>query len=306
MQRNSPWERRYGHTLSINSKNRLYLVGGFYADKARGRVENFNDVWLSTDSGRSWTQVVDHAPWAGRYQHAAVVDSHDDIVIVGGITEDLRRCADSWRSQDGGHTWKLISPVARWTARYEHAVVVDANNSLYVIGGMYTYDRRYNDVWRSERTCADDVSCPGTEEVCRDGTHKEFPGLASPICVNICDRRIFDKCGKKEACRVKNKKPTCIDPCDEEDCGKGEVCEVAHRGGHRPKKKERLDEAVSFCLACDDAKTKFACDKLASCTWKASKEACMTKCSMLLTKQTCHEDKDRCEWSKDTENCKEK
>merc|ERR1719409_963535 len=118
---------------------------------------------------------------------------------------------------------------------------------------MSTQENKFNDVWRSERTCADDMHCKGGRMVCRDGTAENFIGRPNPLCVDICDRRIFDKCDLKEACRVKNQfskkksTPYCIDPCDEQHCHEDEVCEVAPRDGEK--------EADPYCLACSDAKT---------------------------------------------------
>ncbi|CAE8631245.1 unnamed protein product [Polarella glacialis] len=64
---------------------------------------------------------------------------------------------------------------------------------------------------------------------CRDGSMENFEGMPEPLCVTICDRRIFDECDSKEACIVNEEKPNCIDPCEDKQCGRGEVCEVAPR-----------------------------------------------------------------------------
>jgi len=202
-----------------------------------------------------------------------------------------------------------VNAAAGWTPRYEHVVVADRKDSLYVIGGMSSGDQEFNDVWRSEQTCADDVHCSGDNNVCRDGTDKNFEGSSSPVCVDLCDRRIFSDCKHKEACRVKDHEAVCVDPCQEQDCGKGEVCETAERDGHLPGKTDLLKEATPFCLACLDSKTKFACDKLQQCEWHAGQEACLTKCEVLKTKGTCTSEHDtngdvRCEW--DGGKCKSK
>jgi len=302
----APWEKRYGHAAVINSMNSIFVIGGFFADKASGRVECFNDVWVSEDLGVTWTSVVRRAAWSGRYQHAAAVNKRDELFVVGGLDVDLERYSDTWRSKDSGRTWSVVDRAGAWTPRYEHAVVVDRKNSLYVIGGMSTGDQKFNDVWRSERTCFDDVHCDkGRNMVCCDGSQKNFEGMANPICANICDHRIFDKCKAKEACVVRNHTATCHDPCEDQKCGKGEVCEVAERNGYLPKNHTPLQDATAFCLACLDSQTKFACDKLLQCIWSAGKEACLTKCkAMFHTEKDCG-GKDRCEWKHGECNDKE-
>lgn len=296
----APWQARYGHVALVNSLDSIFVLGGFFADKVAGRVEHFNDVWCSVDGGFNWKLVVKHAPWSGRYQHAAVVNTQDELFIVGGLDQDLQRCSDTWRSKDSGQTWELVSAASGWTPRYEHSVVVDRNDSLYIVGGMDTGDSIFNDVWRSVRTCFDDVHCDGETMVCRDGNSDNFLGLSSPICVHICDRRIFDNCKEKEACRVREHKAVCEDPCKTQKCDKTRVCEVAPRGKRLPKTHEDLEEAAAFCLACDDAKTKFACDKLRQCQWSPGDEACLTKCVAMLSKSICEDTDGRCEWKDDS------
>mmetsp|Transcript_73543 Transcript_73543/g.116024 ORF Transcript_73543/g.116024 Transcript_73543/m.116024 type:complete len:588 (+) Transcript_73543:83-1846(+) len=306
---NSPDERdtsifspRYGHAVVLNSRDEILVMGGFFADKKAGRVNCFHDVWRSDDEGNSWSLIVEHAPWKGRYQHTAVATADDNVFIIGGLNVDLDRCNDVWRSKDDGATWGEVTPAAPWAARYEHASVIDQNSSLYVIGGMSTGADKFHDVWRSERTCADDVECGSGEVVCRDGTYHAFRGLPNPMCVGICDRRIFDKCSTKEACRVKasdapdaRAEAQCVNPCAEKACnGDGEVCEVYERGSDL--KDIVLSDAEAYCLACGDSKTKFACDKLRQCTWSAKKEACLMKCNVADTKAKCKSIGDSCNW----------
>lgn len=293
---------RYGHAVVIDSQDSIIVMGGFYADKKAGKVFCFNDVWFSEDEGRSWSLVVEHAAWKGRYQHTAghivTEEGLDEVFVVGGLNVDLDRCNDVWRSKDGGLTWGEVTPAAPWSARFEHASVTDRNRSLYVIGGMSTGANKFHDVWRSERTCADDVECPsevGTETVCRDGTTKNFHGLPNPVCVFLCDRKIFDECKTKEACRVKEGKAVCVDPCVEVTCHSGEVCEVYARG--TMFKGGVLDDSKAYCLACDDSRTKFACDKLRQCVWSTGAEACLMRCDVEEDEEKCNNMGDSCKWS---------
>merc|ERR1719379_1025361 len=274
----------------------MEINGGFLAAKSDGYVECFGDVWRSEDDGATWSLVSDTVPWTGRYQHAMEINGDDEIFILGGIDVNLNRCGDTWRSMDGGQNWQVVTPAAPWAARYEHASVADRNGSLYVIGGMSTSESKFRDVWQSQRTCEDDVNCPGHEPVCRDGMENNFQGLSQPVCVGICDHRIFDECVHKEACHVHMGKATCIDPCHHQECMKGEVCEVAPRG--EEFQSEILSDAQAYCLACDDSKTKFACDKLKQCTWDPSGETCQMLCKVLKVESDCNE-LSYCKWGDD-------
>merc|ERR1711963_623808 len=151
---------------------------------------------------------------------------------------------------------------------------------------MSTDTSKFNDVWRSERTCEDDMHCPGETSVCRDGTYKNFMGLPSPVCVSICDRRIFDTCTKHEACRVQHQKAVCVDPCDEKSCNEGEVCEV--HASDEVVKGKTYKEATPYCLACGDKKTSMQCGTLRQCKWSTDDEVCQMRCTVVKSKKKCH------------------
>jgi len=300
----STFSPRYGHAVVIDSKNHILVLGGFFADKKAGKVYCFNDIWISEDEGYTWRLVREQAPWSGRYQHTGVLtqteSGQDEVFIVGGLNVYLDRCNDVWRTKDDGLTWDEVTPVANWNARYEHASVSDRNSSLYVIGGMSSGAQKFNDVWRSERTCFDDVVCAGEDMVCRDGTNDNFHGLPNPVCVFICDHKIFDKCKQKEACRARQGESVCIDPCEEQSCdGEGEVCEVYARGSDLHG--VALEDSQAYCLACGDSRTKFACDKLRQCTWSTGDEACLMRCSAATTEAKC-KSVGKCKWKHDTCN----
>jgi hypothetical protein len=287
---------RYGHAVVINTMDQILVMGGFFADKKAGKVLCFSDVWISEDEGNSWKLVDDSAPWTGRYQHSSMSTLDNDVFIIGGLNVDLERCNDVWRSKDNGMTWDEVTPSAPWAARYEHASVIDRNSSLYVIGGLTTSADKFHDVWRSERTCYDDIECGSEDMICRDGRHNNFHGMPNPQCVDICDRRIFDNCKEKQACRTRKGDAVCIDPCEEQACnGDGEVCEVQSRGSEL--RAIILEDAEAYCLACGDSRTKFACDKLRQCIWSTGAEACLMRCSVATTKDKCTSIGDSCSWS---------
>eukprot|EP00933_Yihiella_yeosuensis_P026828 TRINITY_DN20842_c0_g1_i1.p1 TRINITY_DN20842_c0_g1~~TRINITY_DN20842_c0_g1_i1.p1 ORF type:complete len:509 (+),score=64.47 TRINITY_DN20842_c0_g1_i1:3-1529(+) len=293
------WVPRCGHA-AVNDRrddrNVMYVLGGFYAEKATGHVRCFNDVWRSEDTGATWTLVVENAPWSGRYQHSSEITTHGHMFVIGGLGVDLERSHDVWRSHDGGKNWQAVSTAAPWAARYEHTSLINPENTMFVLGGVSTGSNAFRDIWRSERTCADEVECSEVTPVCRDGTQENFRGIPEPVCVGVCDRKIFDKCKEKEMCEVQEEKPVCVDPCETQECDKGYVCEVAARDAEYQGKV--LDNAKSYCLSCSNAQTKITCAELRACRWSGSQEACVMRCSALKTKDRCASN-DACKWKDD-------
>merc|ERR550514_188572 len=300
----APWHERYGHAAVVDSHDMMLLLGGFFSDKETGVGYAYNDVWRSQDGGRSWEMVKEHSEWSGRYQHSAVIDSNDNIFIIGGIDADLSRCSDAWRSKNSGQSWQEVTSVATWEPRYMHTVVIDPGDNIFLLGGLDTDDLRFNDVWRSMQTCKDlpalytglDPRCSG-DSVCRDHVN----GVYTAICLNLCDRRVFNKCLKEERCEVLKNVPACVNPCKAKECAKGEVCEVAHRGNAYEGKM--LENALAYCLSCQNAKTKFACDKLRQCKWNTGDEECQVRCSVAETDKACGK-LSTCEWDSDDKKCK--
>ncbi len=90
MTADASWPGRWNHTAVVLSDDSILLMGGEDDD------ENLlNDVWLSTDMGASWTQIMTHAQWSARDAHATVAMSDDSIVLMGG--KNWQRWHDVWR-----------------------------------------------------------------------------------------------------------------------------------------------------------------------------------------------------------------
>ena len=52
----------------------------------------------------------------------------------------------------GGAGWVQVTPAAGWSARYDHAALIDSVDNLYFLGGNDGYGSRKNDVWKSSGT----------------------------------------------------------------------------------------------------------------------------------------------------------
>jgi hypothetical protein len=157
----APWAPR-AYFRAVTKDGVMYVLGG--QDQVSGQPSTFyNDVWASRD-GRSWTHVVEHAPWQARAGLSAVVSkewiyvlggSNGDDVAIGGSGRTLYN--DVWRSRDG-RAWQQVTAGAQWTPR-AGAAVVSKDGYLYLLGGENGFlctagpaglqCPYFNDVWRS-------------------------------------------------------------------------------------------------------------------------------------------------------------
>ena len=48
--------------------------------------------------GASWVQVTSAAGWSGRYLHAALIDSMDNLYVLGGMDSSYSYRNDVWKS----------------------------------------------------------------------------------------------------------------------------------------------------------------------------------------------------------------
>ena len=88
---------RYQHSSAVLGGD-LYVIGGTDGTNVR------NDIWESTDKGRSWSKVgVDNAQALGRTLHTSVVLDNAIYVIGGSKSNTLQN--DVWKSTDKGGTW---------------------------------------------------------------------------------------------------------------------------------------------------------------------------------------------------------
>lgn len=63
--------------------------------------DSFNDVWLSSDEGRTWTRVTDNVEWPARRGHSSVALDDGSILLMGGRHDGETLLNDVWRFQQG-------------------------------------------------------------------------------------------------------------------------------------------------------------------------------------------------------------
>jgi photosystem II stability/assembly factor-like uncharacterized protein len=108
-----------GLTVDPRDPKRLYL--SVWGRRAEGRAV-MGGVWLSTDKGRTWRNVLD------RDQHIydVTVDGRDPRIVYACGFE-----SSAWRSEDRGATWRRIRG---YNFKWGHRVIPDpANRDLIYI-----------------------------------------------------------------------------------------------------------------------------------------------------------------------------
>ena len=134
----------------VLQKDIMYYFGGFSRGGPQPALYH-NDVWASSDLGRTWKQITDRAPWIERDNFNAEITKEGLIVFAGGFNS-RGALNDVWVSADGGFSWTQCVAEAQFSDRRWHATAMDNNGFLYLLGGEEREDGvdvKQNDVWRS-------------------------------------------------------------------------------------------------------------------------------------------------------------
>jgi len=176
--KSAAWEARAG-LQAIELGRELLVMGGRGPFDPTSGAELFNDVWSSSDLGRSWEKISD-AEWAargyfqllrrGRHIYVLGGQNFDTLPTPGfpGICVSLPPgvpCLpfipnstffnDVWKSDDGAH-WTQVTESAEWEGRAGLSAVV-FKGQFFVFGGSQGDDAStggqgrvlFNDVWSS-------------------------------------------------------------------------------------------------------------------------------------------------------------
>ena len=134
---------RSGHS-SVVWNNAIYVIGGI------GAIDP-NEVWKSTDRGKTWTQAPIPKEFRGkRFQDSAVV-WNNAIYVIGGDDHGGLKFDQVWKHD--GRSWTEVATGTKFSARSGHSSVV-WEGAIYVIGGEENSRGRQNvhsdEVWKSE------------------------------------------------------------------------------------------------------------------------------------------------------------
>ncbi len=147
-----PWGPRVlHHTVAFDG--RIWVMGGQTLPQfAPAELAYFNDVWC-TEDGRTWTRVLEHAPWSERGMIGGSCVLNGRIWLLGGGTYDTEERPqrlfynEVWSTADGVN-WELHTDAAPWEPRQYHEVAA-WDGRMWVMEGYEGRGNR-NDVWYSE------------------------------------------------------------------------------------------------------------------------------------------------------------
>ena len=169
--------------LAIDSEGTIYSTGGEHSTGDDQGLQ-CNGLWKSSDDGVTWEQVDDDDTPQDSFfhpvsQHTFMIDADDNFYVIGGVstnydfTMDARN--DVWKSDDSGESWTQVASGTRFSSRYGHASVFDAQGNLYVLGGTSDGGTTvFDDVWKSEDEGATWTQVAGS---------KRFPARTHHSCV---------------------------------------------------------------------------------------------------------------------------
>lgn len=136
------WGPRIYHSSVVMKDDSITVIGGL-----KSGTTLMNDVWRSTDKGKSWTPQTTNAPWSARHFHSSSVAMSDGtIVLMGGSGFGSTFVNTVWRSTDNGARWTEL-PNVPWLARSAHTSIALSDDSIVMMGGAS--DDPYHDVWLS-------------------------------------------------------------------------------------------------------------------------------------------------------------
>ena len=140
----------------VDSLGYLYVSGG----RRCGETNGLEDVWRSTDRGRTWTKRnTVNVPFGMRlvhlllnFQSSSKLLGANVLMVLGGWTGGSDR-NDVWASSDGGARWELITLGAAWDSRDDANGEITDAGLLIVSGGKTERPGLpfffHNDVWVS-------------------------------------------------------------------------------------------------------------------------------------------------------------
>tara|TARA_B100000029_G_scaffold17667_1_gene18050 strand:- start:464 stop:1174 length:711 start_codon:yes stop_codon:yes gene_type:complete len=141
------WSPRIASAI-VEFRNRMWILGGtenyYFGDQASLK----NDVW-SSDDGKHWTRVTEHAGWSPRAYHQAAVLGNRLYVFGGGnYVPKYEAFNDVWSTEDG-KTWRQETSHADWHPRLWFSATVYRGH-MWVMGGWSNNpSKNWGDTWYS-------------------------------------------------------------------------------------------------------------------------------------------------------------
>jgi hypothetical protein len=147
---NAEWGARTGMAAVVTSSNELIIAGGSYEKDDYPFYRFFyNDVWASTDGGKTWELRNSQTEWSARSGPRLIEDKNRRLLLIAGEVgfKTDQQLVDIWGSEDDGRSWYLVSENPGFSKRSGHGVVVTPKNKYIVLIGGWPY---MHDMWLSK------------------------------------------------------------------------------------------------------------------------------------------------------------
>ena len=141
-----PFGKRFD-MASVIHKGAIYIIGGEGWDSP-DEFKKFDDVWKSSDKGKTWTQINSNPPFE-EIAGARLLSIDNNLYLIGGYTTKYRN--EVWESKDDGISWQKVSGKKSFSPRTIAGVLYN-DGIIYVLGGVgfkngITF---LTDLWTSE------------------------------------------------------------------------------------------------------------------------------------------------------------
>ena len=182
----APYAARYAQASmswqsasALSGADVMWIIGG------QTSYDNLNDVWATSDEGKTWAVINAAGPFPQRHLGGSAVTRDGVLILAGGFADEIPGGApatlasiqnDVWVSMDGGYSWGRCVQDAEWDDRYLEMVAVGPDGYLYVGGGVQYDTTRvpvftsYTDLWKSSISFLD---LPAVAKAC---------GVTIPSC----------------------------------------------------------------------------------------------------------------------------
>ena len=141
----APWSGRTDFAC-ILAEDYIIVAGGRIPGRA-GPGKLLNDVWISSNLGKSWECATEAAEWKP-LAYGSLNYSRGQFVLVGGLT-DIGVSDQVWSSSDFGRSWTLVSIKSTpWKARRAVNSIVDRlSGEILIFGGINNEGSCMTDSW---------------------------------------------------------------------------------------------------------------------------------------------------------------
>ncbi len=141
---NKKFEARSSHSASIDSNNKIWIVGGLINDKTAT-----NEVWCFNTASSTLEYINTTGEiFSANYGHAASMDPTGNLWIAGG-GGDGTISNEVWRLNTNTLQWAKISAgESKFPAARRYAGAAGRGGKLWIFGGVNASNQLCDDIWR--------------------------------------------------------------------------------------------------------------------------------------------------------------